>query len=691
MRRAGLPALVLSLLVVAGLLVAVATPTQAADVGRISATVETAPMHNGADAADDPAIWINPTDASKSTIIGTDKSDVGGGLVVYDLSGRELFSYPDGRMNNVDVRYDFPLGNARVSLVGVTNRVRSLDFYKVNVADGSLTKAGSFAPGSDITTPRGFAFYHSPVTGKFFAYVSDSGKTEQWELDGSSGSVKGRLVRKWTLSGPLHSEGLVADDEMKRIYLAQEDIGGIWRYGAEPGDPTAGTNVVSTTENGGEIGQDIKGITIYYGSGGRGYLLAASQGTNTFHAYTRDDNRPLGSFEIVDGNGVDAVTGTDGIDVTNLGVGGPFPQGFFVTQDTKNDVGNQNFKLVPWQSIASAYAQPLLVDPTYNAYASGNPSVPTPTPTPTPPRPRRRPDADHATDHATATRAVHTPRAACSGRGRSGHADDHSRRRDGDRCAVPGRVVGDRALVGRRPDRGATPGGHLARRVRCLVDLGDQQRWRQHHGHPRGTSRAHLLLPGPQHRRGRGRRRLVDRAVPDDPGRRPQRARGHGLAAGDGLRFLPRHRDRRRTARQPADARGRPGHQLRARGHDLPRLRIGHGLPRRPGGPEDLAEVRRDRQAARAPPRDVPTAAHAGRDRHRRQSRQAGAHRRRRRRSLTPAAAQQEQPRTPAAGGDRSRFTARASAPGPAATARRGPARRGRGLGSRGGTGPRSG
>ena len=259
------------------------------------------------------------------------------------------------------------------------------------MADRSLTKVGSFAPGSDITTPRGFAFYHSPVTGKFFAYVSDSGKTEQWELDGSSGSVKGRLVRKWTLSGPLHSEGLVADDEMKRLYLAQEDIGGIWRYGAEPGDSTAGTKVVSTTENGGEIGQDIKGITIYYGSGGRGYLLAASQGTNTFHAYTRDDNRPLGSFEIVDGNGVDAVTGTDGIDVTNFGVGGPFPQGFFVTQDTKNDVGNQNFKLVPWQSIASAYAQPLLVDPTYDAYASGNPLSPRRPPRPRPlPRPRRR-------------------------------------------------------------------------------------------------------------------------------------------------------------------------------------------------------------------------------------------------------------------------------------------------------------
>ena len=365
----------------AGLHVGLAAPVASAAVAQVSATVETAPIHGSGDAADDPAIWIHPTDPSKSTIIGTDKSTDGRGLVVYDLSGRELFYYPDGRMNNVDVRYNFPLGSSRVGLVGVSNRVRSLDFYKVNESDRSLTKVGSFAPTANIGTPRGFSFYHSPDTGKYFAYVTDIGKVEQWELDGSTGSVTGRLVRSWTVSGPAHTEGLVADDEMKRLYIAQEDIGGIWRYGAEPGDSTAGTKVVSTTENGGDIVQDIKGISIYYGSGGTGYLLAASQGSNRFHAYARDDNRPLGAFAIPAGNGIDAVTGMDGIDVTNFGVGGPFPQGFFVTQDTANDNGQrQNFKAVPWQSIAAAYTPALLVDAAYDPRKIG-----AGTPTPQPP------------------------------------------------------------------------------------------------------------------------------------------------------------------------------------------------------------------------------------------------------------------------------------------------------------------
>lgn len=358
---------ILTPLMAAGLLVGLAAPVASAAVAQVSATVETAPIHGSGDAADDPAIWIHPTDPSKSTIIGTDKSTDGRGLVVYDLSGRELFYYPDGRMNNVDVRYNFPLGSSRVGLVGASNRARSLDFYKVNESDRSLTKVGSFAPTANIATPRGFSFYHSPDTGKYFAYVTDVGKVEQWELDGSTGSVTGRLVRSWTVSGPAHTEGLVADDEMKRLYIAQEDIGGIWRYGAEPGDSTAGTRVVSTTENGGDIVQDIKGISIYYGSGGAGYLLAASQGSNRFHAYTRDDNRPLGAFAIPAGNGIDAVTGMDGVDVTNFGVGGPFPQGFFVTQDTANDGGQrQNFKAVPWQSIAAAYTPALLVDAAYD-------------------------------------------------------------------------------------------------------------------------------------------------------------------------------------------------------------------------------------------------------------------------------------------------------------------------------------
>ena len=41
---------------------------------------------------DDPAIWINPEDPSKSLIIGTDKDD-DGALYVYDLGPTQCLEY----------------------------------------------------------------------------------------------------------------------------------------------------------------------------------------------------------------------------------------------------------------------------------------------------------------------------------------------------------------------------------------------------------------------------------------------------------------------------------------------------------------------------------------------------------------------------------------------------------------------
>jgi myo-inositol-hexaphosphate 3-phosphohydrolase len=62
----------------------IAPTTTTGDARRVAATVETEPVPHSADAADDAAIWIHPTDPSLSTVLGTDKVE-GGGLGVYDL------------------------------------------------------------------------------------------------------------------------------------------------------------------------------------------------------------------------------------------------------------------------------------------------------------------------------------------------------------------------------------------------------------------------------------------------------------------------------------------------------------------------------------------------------------------------------------------------------------------------------
>jgi len=85
----------------------------------VIASVETEPMPNEGDAADDAAIWLHPSDPSLSTVLGTDKK---GGLAVYDLAGRLLQYLEMGRLNNVDLRYNFPLGDEHIDIAVASNR-----------------------------------------------------------------------------------------------------------------------------------------------------------------------------------------------------------------------------------------------------------------------------------------------------------------------------------------------------------------------------------------------------------------------------------------------------------------------------------------------------------------------------------------------------------------------------------------
>ena len=88
---------------------------------KISPVHETSSTNQHAEGADDPAIWLHPTDPSQSVILGTDK--IGGGIGVYDLQGQGISFYKSGRINNIDVRYDFELNiNNKVDIVAVSNR-----------------------------------------------------------------------------------------------------------------------------------------------------------------------------------------------------------------------------------------------------------------------------------------------------------------------------------------------------------------------------------------------------------------------------------------------------------------------------------------------------------------------------------------------------------------------------------------
>ena len=119
-----------------------------------------------------------------------------------------------------------------------------------------------------------------------------------------------------------------------------------------------------------KIRYDIEGLTIYYAKKDKGYLIASSQGNDSYAIFERGgENKYLGSFEIIDGT-IDGTEGTDGIDVTNLNLGDPFSKGMFIVQDDENTsdglVQPQNFKGVSWEKIANQFDPPLLMDNNYN-------------------------------------------------------------------------------------------------------------------------------------------------------------------------------------------------------------------------------------------------------------------------------------------------------------------------------------
>ncbi|MBD1832716.1 phytase [Cyanobacteria bacterium FACHB-472] len=169
---------------------------------------------------------------------------------------------------------------------------------------------------------------------------------------------------------------------------------GIWKFSAEPSSGTDGVLIDAVKPEGSNLEADVEGLTIYYGGDGEGYLLASSQGDNTFAVYNRTaDNDYLGSFAVGAFGDIDAVQESDGAAVINMPLGSKFPFGLFVTQDGSNDPEvlffdeedqefenvSSNFKFVGWENIANAFPNPLLIDTTsFNPRQSNSKSVPEP-------------------------------------------------------------------------------------------------------------------------------------------------------------------------------------------------------------------------------------------------------------------------------------------------------------------------
>jgi 3-phytase len=341
-----------------------------ADTKKVTAVVQTTPVANAGDAADDPAIWVHPSDPEKSLILGTNKQ---AGLVVYALDGHQIQLLADAKLNNVDVRqavaWNDPAAKpAKIDLAAAGGRDdASIHVYRIDPKSRKLSKLASAKTG--LAECYGFCLYRpnaGPNAGKLFAFVNDkSGAIEQWLLEPRADSLAATLVRRWAVAS--QPEGMAADDDTRVLYLGEERRG-LWRFPADPEGDNPNQNVPATlidqTKPKGRLTPDIEGIAIYRGKNATGYIIISAQGSSEFLIYRRESNNQfVGAFSVAASPTIDAVQESDGIEVTSSSLGALFPFGAFIAQDGIVPGKNQNFKVVAWEAIANAFQPPLQITP----------------------------------------------------------------------------------------------------------------------------------------------------------------------------------------------------------------------------------------------------------------------------------------------------------------------------------------
>ncbi|MFE6840396.1 phytase, partial [Streptomyces sp. NPDC057705] len=300
--------------------------------------------------------------------------------------------------NNVDLitGLRFP-GGARHDVAVVSDRGRDqLRVYRidprrpsaplVDVTDESAAPQVFSAGQDEVNDQRtvyGLAAYTDRRSGRSFAVTSRRHATAlalAELLPDARGKVGYRTVRTASLPSTFtlpdgkawspcgepgelpQVEGMVIDPDTGDLYAGQEDVG-IWKLDADlrsparliekvrsfgvPGTWNPGTEECDAGADPGfggrHVSADVEGLTIWRDPehpGHGGYLLASSQGDDTFAVFERErGNAYVRSFRIAAGTGPGAPDGSqecDGAAVTSAPLGRRFPNGLLVVQDGAN-------------------------------------------------------------------------------------------------------------------------------------------------------------------------------------------------------------------------------------------------------------------------------------------------------------------------------------------------------------------
>ena len=324
-----------------------AAPAHPAALPIVQPRAQTEPVARAGDAADDPAIWVDPRDPAGARVLGTNKKQ---GLLVYDLQGRQLQLLESGRLNNVDVRQDLRFGQERFDLALATRRDDNTMVLFTIDAGGRVAEAARLP--TTLDEIYGTCLYRTPG-GSLDAFVNDKdGRYLHYRITRTGGRFGATLLRSFRFAS--QPEGCVADDRSGLLFAGEEKRG-LWVVDADGGKPFAPRMVLPV---GDLLHADVEGMGVYRGAK-RSYLVVSSQGSNSYVVLdAAPPFRVRGAFRIgINATvGIDGTSETDGLDVSAANFGGPYARGMLVVQDGYKRLpdGPQNFKLVAWDDVAKA-------------------------------------------------------------------------------------------------------------------------------------------------------------------------------------------------------------------------------------------------------------------------------------------------------------------------------------------------
>jgi 3-phytase len=319
---------------------------------------------------DDPAIWVHPTDPSRSLVLGTDKVEISGGLYVFDLAGTLRQSItPLDRPNNVDVEYGVRLGARTIDIAVLTerkqHRLRVFGIARDGAALTDLVPAGLpvlEGQTGEASEPMGIALYKRPRDGAVFAIVAPKtgAATEYlWQYlltTDDRGAVQATLVRRFGHFSRAGSapdeigeiEAVVVDDALGFVYYSDERYG-VRKYHADP-DHQAGASELAAFGRDGYLG-DREGLAIYPTGETTGYVVSSDQiaGGTRLRLFRREGTTrdPHDHHEVQ--TILTGADSTDGLEVTARSLPG-YPAGLLVMMNSSA----RNFLFYDWRAVISA-------------------------------------------------------------------------------------------------------------------------------------------------------------------------------------------------------------------------------------------------------------------------------------------------------------------------------------------------